>query len=165
MSITSPAIYRAAIGFFRPPDCDEVQGFNLLDFSNSQGAFYCGPATTDGFVLWEGEPGAQPLLISLHGLGAVPVWFVSWPEFQRAIGDAKLDTDELEALPPLLKVSAGHYQETLHPTRSTGRNGLGMIEFNATGSLEDRRSFKVEAVRAGPEQNMKVRIDFRCGLR
>ena len=55
----------------------------------------CTPATTNGLILREGDPGVQPQLISPQGLGAVPVWFASGSELQGAISDGELLTDEL----------------------------------------------------------------------
>jgi len=81
----------AGIVFYRPPACIP-EDFNLLDFFDIPRVFDCNPPTTDGFAIWEHGPGidAAPLLVELHGLGAVPVWFVRWPVLQAAIADDTL---------------------------------------------------------------------------
>jgi len=131
----------AAIVFYRLPEC-VPDDFNLLDFYDF-GAFGCAPPTTDGFFIWSGEPySSAPIQIQLHGLGAVPVWFVSWPELQDAIADDSLTMPELEGMPSLLIGSASFYKETLHPT---DRAQVPMINYVAHGSLESGESFKVHA--------------------
>jgi len=159
--IEREAIYRtdewAAIVFYRPPEC-VPDGFNLLDFYDFENAFSCTPPTTDGFIIWESEPWfSAPIQINLHGLGAVPVWFVSWPELRGAIADDTLTITELGALESLLIGSASFYKETLHPD---GGAWVPMIEFVAYGMLEDGQSFQVHAtlVTVGVTN---VRIAFR----
>ncbi len=136
----------AAIVFYRPPTCIPAN-FNLLDFFDIPGAFECNPPTTDGFAIWEHGPetDSAPLLSELHGLGAVPVWFVSWPALRAATADDVLTIDELEAMQPL-QGSASFYHEVLRPT---GAVNVSTIEFNASGMLGDGRSFRVVASSAG----------------
>jgi hypothetical protein len=145
----------AAIVFYRPPEY--VPGdFNLLDFYDF--AAVGKPTTTDGFIIWDAEPWVSaPIQINLHGLGAVPVWFVRWPELQGAIADDTLTITELGALESLLIGSASFYEETLHPD---GGVRVPMIEFVAHGTLEDGQSFQVHAalITVGVTN---VRIAFR----
>jgi hypothetical protein len=82
------------------------------------------------------------LKAKFQGLGAVPVWFVSWPEMERAVADDVLTIGELESLPSLLKGSAGYYREVIHPTESPAP-GPGSIEFTARGELEGGGAFRV----------------------
>jgi hypothetical protein len=136
----------AAIVFYRPPECvpDGVPyDFDLLDFFDF-GAFGCTPPTTDGFMIWESEPGpdSTPIQINLHGLGAVPVWFVSWPELLAAVADDNLPMSELKEMDSLLIGSASFYKETLHPA---GGAQIPTINFVAHGRLQDGRSFQVHA--------------------
>lgn len=133
----------AAIIFYRPTEC-VPPGFNLLVFYDFENAFGCTPPTTDGFIVWDGEPGnSNPIQIKLQGLGAVPVWFVSWPELQAAMANDYLDIGELAGLPSLMTGSASFYNETLHPT---GAANNPMINFVARGELEDGQPFFVHAV-------------------
>ena len=132
----------AAIVFYRPSEC-VPDNFNLLDFYDFENAFGCTPYTTDGFTIWAGEPWVSaPIQIQLHGLGAVPVWFVGWPEMQAAIADDILSMSELEAMPSLLTGSASFYNETLHPD---GGAQVPMINYVAHGMLDDGRTFRVHA--------------------
>ncbi len=141
----------APIVFYRPPGCVR-DDFNLLEFYDPEFAFDCEPHTTDGFILWEGEPYISfPGLIKLHGLGTVPVWFVEWPKLQEAIADDELLIGELEGLPKLVG-SAGFYNEVLHPGVS--------INLVARGALEDGRVFQLHAnLLAGGVPN--VQLDMR----
>jgi hypothetical protein len=152
----------AGIVFYRPPSCIPAD-FNLLDFFDIPGAFGCTPPTTDGFSIWKHGPGidAAPLLVELHGLGAVPVWFVRWPALQAAIADDTLTMGELVSLQPLVG-SATAYHETLRPT---GEVKVSTIEFNAQGTLTDGRSFQFEATALTPTpantRYLHTRIVFR----
>jgi len=132
----------AAIIFYRPPDC-VPEDFNLLDIMDFT-AFDCTPPTTDGFIIWDGEPWlSAPIQIKLHGLGTVPVWFVSWPELEPAVADDNLTIVELSGLSSLLVGTADIYTETLHPT---GVVKVPMIEYVAKGSLVNGQSFRVHAL-------------------
>ena len=81
----------------------------------------------------------------MRGLGAVPVWFVSWPELEAEIDDDGIVTiTDLEDMNSLRKGSAEFYSETLHPT--TDAVQVPMINFVARGTLEDGESFMVQVI-------------------
>lgn len=158
----------AVIVFYRPPEC-VPDDFNLLDFyafpdEFGPGAFGCTPPTTDGFIIWEGEPGITPIQIKLHGLGVVPVWFVSWAELEMAVGDDELTIIELAGLSSLLVGTADFYSETLHPT---GAAQVPMINYVARGYLEDGTPFHVHALLVADKEdpsidkNTNVQITFK----
>jgi hypothetical protein len=141
----------AVIVFYRPPEC-VPDDFNLLGFfdfpgPSGPGAFACNPPTTDGFNLWRTGPGvdAAPFLAVTHGLGAVPVWFISWPELEAAVQDGVLTMGELEALPSesLLIGSADYFRQVLQPHDAAV---VPMTQFVARGSLEDGRAFRVHGL-------------------
>jgi hypothetical protein len=143
--ISSTEIYHtdewAAVVFYRPPTCIPA-GFNLLDFFDVPAAFDCNPPTTTGFELWDtGPTDPAPKLTELKALGAVPIWFVSWPALQSAIADGELTIGELESLNPRVG-AASFYQETLRPT---GVVNVSTFEANATGTLEKGGSFRFHA--------------------
>ncbi len=134
----------ASIAFYRPTEC-VPDSFNLLEFFDL-GALACNPPTMDGFTVWSGEPYlTAPIQMYFQGLGAVPVWFVSWPELQAAMADNVLTIGELEGMPSLLTGSASFYTETLHPYDPTSVVRSPMIEYQAHGLLDDGRSFKVRS--------------------
>jgi hypothetical protein len=153
----------AAIVFYRPPECIS-DDFNLLDFFDIPGAFDCNPPTTDGFAIWKNGPevDSAPTVLQLHGLGAVPVWFVSWTALQAAVADDVLTIDELNAMQPLKGV-ASFYHEELRPT---GTIKVSTIAVNASGMLDDGRSFHLEMSSAGFSTssdflNFKTQIVFK----
>ena len=146
----------AVIVFYRPPDC-VPDDFDLLLFYD-WAAFDCGPPTTDGFIIWYGEPGdTPPIQIKLRGLGAVPVWFVAWSELGPAVADGTLLMSELEALSTLKTGLASFYTETLHPT---GVVKVPMINYVAQGLSDDGLSFKVH-VTLVTGSHTDVRITFQ----
>lgn len=152
----------AAIVFYRPPEC-VPEDFDLLDVydwpesDDDPGAFGCTPPTTDGFIIWSGEPGlSNPIQIKLWGLGAVPVWFVAWPELEDALLDESLTVPELQAMDSLLKGSASSYTETLHPDGVK----VPMINLVALGILEDGRAFQAHVVYVtGAALNTRIAIE------
>ena len=148
----------AAIPFYRPPECVPAE-FNLLDFFDVPGAFGCNPMTVEQFTIWENGPETDPGPIHARsfGLGAVPVWFVAWPELEAAIADGELTIADLGALPSLIVGSATFYSETINPS-PVAQNPRTVIV--AHGSLEDGRTFQMQGV-ASLDVLVHVRITFR----
>jgi hypothetical protein len=146
-----------AIVFYRPPACIPSD-FDLLT-RFTWAAFGCTPPTTSGFAIWEHGPMVDlaPKQIELKGLGAVPIWFVTWADLQAAMVDGNLTIAELSAMPSLLVGSASYYHETLHPIESANH---GFSEFNARGVLSDGRTFKYHAVMKDL-QLITIAIDFK----
>lgn len=102
-------------------------------------------------------PGSPQIRIGpLRGLGAVPVWFVAWPQLEAALLDGSLTMPELEALSSLLEGSAGFYSETLHPD---GGAKVPMINQVACGTLDDGRPFQLHSIFVTTGV-MNVRIKF-----
>lgn len=101
----------------------------------------------------------------MHGLGAVPSWFVSWAELQAAIADDVLTVPELLALPSLRIGSAGFYKQTQQPgpERPQGA-GNGKIQIVARGILMNGQSFQFQVREMGVEGVSVLRhitIEFR----
>ena len=144
-----------AIAFYRLPSCVPVD-FNLLEFFDWVNCWTCTP-TTEGFEIWKTAPGVDlaPFQQVLTGLGAVPVWFVSWDEMEAAISDGVLKIEELRAFESLIIGSASYYHEVLRPY---GGAKVSVLQLNAYGTLEDGRSFVFEASHA--ESMFKVTISF-----
>ena len=133
----------AAIPFYRDPSCVPAD-FNLLDFFDAPRAFSCG-LTVEGFVVWQNGPPPEdfaPTQSVLRDDGPVPVWLVSWPELEAAMADGVLTIGELAALPSLEVGSADYFHEVLHPSEAARHP---MIQLNASGTLEDGRTFLVQA--------------------
>jgi hypothetical protein len=150
----------AVIPFYRPPECVPA-GFNLLDFFDIPGAFFCGPQTVRTATIWRNGPGIDdaPIMAKSQGLGEMPVWFVTWPVLEVAIADGELTIGELESLPSLMVGTASFYTETLHPGQAAQ---VPLIVFVARGTLEDGRSFQAQATRSGGAGRLThVRIAFR----
>jgi hypothetical protein len=150
----------AVIPFYRPPECVPA-GFNLLDFFDIPAVFGCGPQTVQTATIWRNGPGIDdaPIMAHSQGLGAMPVWFVSWPELESAIADGELTIGELADLPSLLVGTASFYTETLHPTQAAQ---VPLTVFVARGTLADGRIFEAQATRSGGAGRLThVRIALR----
>ena len=161
----------AAIAFYRntesvPPD------FNLLDFFDFSlwATDTSDQLTVDGFEIWGELPPVHlaPKFTKSWGLGAVPVWFTSWPELQGAVADDELTITELASLESLRIGSATFYAETLHPLAPPGLGGAQQphISINAHGYLEDGAQFQFQTVGNGglnlgaPVDIQHIRIRF-----
>ena len=159
----------AAIVFYRDPGCVPAT-FNLLDLfdfpspSNPQGAFGCA-LTVSGFELWTNGPAvdAGPRHAISTGV-SVPIWFVSWPVLQAAIGDNVLTKTELVSLGPL-RGTAKIFHEILNPFVPevfTGGAKVPHLNITASGVLEDGRSFQFlynDVIKKDPL--VEVKIVFR----
>lgn len=136
----------AFIPFYHMP-ADVPPGFDLLDQFDVPGAFLV-PSTVTGFEIWKElppAPGAGPLTVQLHGMGAVPVWFVAWDEWMAATGDGVLTIGELKALPSRIEGTATFYKETLIPAEEA-TTGAVVLQIQARGELKDGQRFQVESV-------------------
>jgi hypothetical protein len=156
----------AAIAFYRntasvPPD------FNLLDFFDFSvwATDTSDQLTVDGFEIWDELPPAHlaPLVTKSRGLGAVPVWFTSWPELQGAVADDVLTITELASLESLRIGSATFYAENLHPTAPPGLGGAqqGHISIDAHGYLDDGTRFQFQTVARGLSADLGVPDDIK----
>ncbi len=74
--------------------------------------------------------------VTMQGLGAVPIWFVSMARFEAAVMNEVLTLPELEALEPLIG-TATSFEEELQPREEDHR-----IVISSSGNLEDGRSFR-----------------------
>lgn len=151
----------AAIPFYRNPSC-VPSDFNLLEMFDVPRAFDC-TLTVQGFEIWPVPPdqgGAGPSQGKYWGLGAVPIYFVSWPELQVAVADRGLTITELLDLPSLKIGSASFFSVDLHP--SGGAANVPHIEISARGVLQDGRQFQFQV--AGGDQSAlikHIKIVFR----
>jgi len=155
----------AAIVFYRDPGCQQLQGFNLLNFFDAPTAFGC-PLTVEGFSLWLGEPfvGA-PKVAKVSGTGAVPVWFVPFSSFQAATQDGVLTVDELAGLEGLIMGTASQFNETLHPhplppELGGGGHKIPKLTLMGHGQLEDGRAFSLVFTEVNDETRA-IEIAFR----
>ena len=156
----------AAVTFLRQPGC-VPDNFNLLDVVDVPGSFGC-PLTVEGFAVFKNAPppvDLAPIQVNMHGLGAVPIWFVSWAELQAAIADDVLTVPELLSLPSLQIGSASFFKETQHPGPERPQGpGNGEIEMTAYGTLTDGRTFQFQVREMGIEQVSilrHIKIEFR----
>jgi hypothetical protein len=159
----------AAIVFYREPGCVPA-GFNLLSFFDFGAVGGSCPLTIEGFEIWREFPPtgvlSGPIQTKSRGLGAVPIWFVAWPEMQALLADRVLTTAELEAAETLLKGTAQIFDETLHPFPAVQ---VPHLSIQASGELDDGRHFQLQVAVAGfhtdccsPQgDKQQVRIEFR----
>lgn len=147
----------AAVVFYRNPACVPAD-FNLMDLFHVPNAFFCG-LTIDGFEIWRNGPppiDPAPMMAEFNGLGAVPIWFVSWPELQAAVADDTLTMTELSAMDSLIVGSATNFHETLHPTGGAKNPKLIMT---ASGTLSDGRTFRLQ--HSGSQGGIQTNISFK----
>lgn len=156
----------AAIPFLRQPGC-VPDDFNLLNLIDVPAAFGC-TLTVGGHLVYKNAPPPvddAPIMANLHGLGAVPIWFVSWPELQVALADDVLTVPELLSLPSLQIGLATFFKETQHPGNERPQGaGNGKIEMTARGTLTDGRTFQFQIREMGVDQQSVVRhvkIEFK----
>jgi hypothetical protein len=143
--------------FYRPVDCIP-ENFNLLRFFDPPRVFACAPMTVDGFAVWETGPGLDPAPMQSRylGLGAVPIWFVRTEDYLAAREDGVLTIGELEALDPLM----GHarlFGQVQHPFPPV-ENSLLVV--NATGTLQDGRSFRLHITHQATKGHDVIQVDF-----
>lgn len=155
---------RTVIVFYRPPGCIPAD-FNLNQFfhfpaENSQGAFACAPPTTTSVEYWANGPDTDPapLIAEMTGRGAVPVWFIAEADVQQAMEDGTVTIGELSALPSRLAGEAAIYTELLHPSQT---NAKALLRFNAEGTLEDGRSFRVHVSYGVPDVEDQTTIEIQ----
>ncbi|MDX1688377.1 MAG: hypothetical protein R3248_10370 [Candidatus Promineifilaceae bacterium] len=155
----------AAVVFYRDPECDQIQGFNLLNFFDPPAAFAC-PSTVHGTNLWVGAPqNGAPKIAHSNGNGAVPVWFIPADVINQATGDGELTIEELAGLDGLIVGHADQFDEVLHPHPLPPALGGGghpnpkLIQ-NAQGWLEDGRRFSLHVTEID-EEVKAIQIQFR----
>ena len=115
----------AVVFFYRSPACVPAD-FNLLDSLDFTPAFPGGPPRPflcelqiEGRALWHSLDDPYPALQFFYGLGAVPTWFVAWPELEAAAADGVLTISELAALPSLQVGEATSFLETIRNSCSS----------------------------------------------
>lgn len=152
-----------AIVFYRPPDCIPAD-FNLNQFfhfpdENSPGAFGCAPPTTTSVETWANDPETDPapLVSEMTGSGAVPIWFFAQSEIETALADGVVTIGELDDLPSQQVGTASTYEELLHPSQS---NESPLIQFAATGTLEDGGNFSMDVSQGAPDVEDHITIDL-----
>jgi hypothetical protein len=145
-----------AVAFMRDPACIPP-GFNLLDAYDVPAALGCAP-TIHGFEVWAHPQDIAPVEIRGSGLGAVPIYFVSWTELQAEVSDRVLTIGELKALPSLKIGFASFFTVGIRPGFQQTLPG---IEMSARGILQNGRQFEFQASGGGRPFEMKhVKIVF-----
>ena len=151
----------AVVIFYRTPECVPAD-FNLLDFFDPPPRPFLCALQIEGHSNWRSVDDPFPADIHLQGTGAVPLWFVRWPELQAAVADDKLTVAELSALPSLLIGSASFFNHSIRNSIRGQRGGNEALV--ASGTLTDGRSFQVEYTekfREGEHLFPHIRIDFK----
>jgi hypothetical protein len=158
----------AAVVFWRQPGCIP-DDFNLLDFLDLTPAFPNGPPrpllcmlTVEGVETWH-DPTTDPFpyQVQVRGSGAVPIWFVAWPELQAAIDDGTLTIAELAGLPSLRIGYASFYQESVRNSTQGRRHPSSTTE--AHGPMADGRTFRLhvsEKLQDGVRSFLSVQIEI-----
>jgi hypothetical protein len=144
----------AVIPFYRDPD-DIPAGFDLLqDFD--PGAAFGADLLIGGFAVFD-EGSTFPRTTQVQGLGAVPVWFVSWEELQGETADLSLTIEELEGMDSLVKGTATLFQEQNH----SSVHPVSHLALLARGTLDGGGTFEVNAVEVALEfVRLEIDLDF-----
>jgi hypothetical protein len=150
----------AVVFFYRPPECVPVD-FNLLDFIDRSGRPFGCALLFEGHTNWRSFDDPYPADSLIQGTGAIPAWFVRWPELQAAVADGDLTVPELSSLPSLIVGVASFYQESIRNDIRGSRDANEALA--ALGTLSDGRVFHVELTERlhdGTHTFIHVRIDF-----
>jgi hypothetical protein len=152
----------AGIVFLRSPSCVPAD-FNLLDWFDRWAAWDC-QLMVEGEEWWHSLTAPPPFQERDRGLGAVPVYFVRWSEFQAAIADDLLTITELQSLPSLMKGSASFLEHVVHNTNQPTNHGHETLVSH--GTLEDGRTFDFRynekfLPETGEHVFPNVKIDFK----
>lgn len=151
----------AVVVFYRTPECVPTD-FNLLDFFDLTDRPFLCALHIESRTNWVSLDDPYPAESFLWGTGAVPVWFVRWPELQAAVADDVLTVGELAALPSLLVGSASFFHESVRNDIRGQRGGNEALV--ASGTLADGRSFvfqMTEKFRDGVHLYNHLRVQFR----
>jgi hypothetical protein len=132
------------IPFFRDPSCIR-SNFNLMEVFDVPAAFSCA-LTVNGFYIIEADApiGTFPLIVQSTGT-AVPFWFVRWDDFSAIAEDGVVTIDDIKALKPITG-TADKFKETLRPRMENHH-----VQINASGILNDGRSFDFHVTHVGDE--------------
>jgi hypothetical protein len=141
----------AVIPFWRSPDAIPPD-FDLLDYFDESAAQ--SPLAVSGFAVFDD---VGPIVSEARGEGAVPVWFVRWPELREAISDGDLRIGELASLSSLRRGLASVYEDQNH---IFGIHPVSHFAFVARGRLDDGTAFDVRVVEVDLDL---VRFDVRFG--
>ena len=115
-----------------------------------------------GFEIRKNSDDYVPIQGKYQGLGDVPVWFVTYEDYDEATRDGYLNLVELYSLDSLIEGSAIFYQETLHPSMGDEGHLQPMKEIVATGDLfynsEDYENFWFHVLWFLDGRNINVNI-------
>jgi hypothetical protein len=138
--------------FHRDPQCVR-EDFNLLELFDAPAAFSC-KLMTEGFFIIEKDAPIGTLPISVQSTGsAVPFWFVRWEDFSRIAADGVVTISDISNLNPITGI-AHKFKEILKP-----RFENHLVNINASGVLEDGRSFSFHVTHVG-DQTKSIRLDI-----
>ena len=156
--------------FYRPVDCvpdtakfaaGDIMGLIFVQVGQpgNPNAFACQPPTTSGQFQWIKGAGG-PARINLKGNGDVPIWFFSTSDL-TGDADGIMTFAELKALDHIKGSASSFREQTL-----TDVIGQSLLKVNASGELEDGRSFRASTVHhlyrdtpsTGPEKAI-IKID------
>ena len=158
----------AAVVFWRSTACIP-DDFNLLlaldltpAFPNGPPRPFLCPLTLEGVATWH-DPATEPFpyLVKVRGSGAVPIWFVAWPELQAAMSDSILTITDLAGLPSLRIGYASFYQESVRNSTQGRRHPSSATV--ARGTMADGGDFRLhvsEKLQGGERHYQAVQIEI-----
>ena len=151
----------AVVAFYRSPECIPA-AFNLLDFLDFSGQPFLCELQIEGRSSWVSLSDPYPANVFNWGTGAVPVWFVRWPELEAAAADDVLTIGELAGLPSLVVGSASFFHESIRNDTRGQRGGNSTAVGSGTLTNGRRFFFEItEKFRDGEHLFPHVSIQFR----
>lgn len=126
----------SVVYFYNTDPSDVPSDFNFLSFFDLRalGAEWA----VAGFGINDNPPN-PPRHTRLHGLGAVPFWFITDTEFATVTADGIVTRPELESLDPIMGFGT-QFNEVLHPAGSSAPQAH--LNTTASGYLVSDGTFK-----------------------
>jgi hypothetical protein len=126
--------------------------FNLLDFIDVPGAFFCGPLTVQAGDAQGRRSVRRPYQSSMK-VWRRSVWLVTWPNYGPIAGSITIA--ELESLPSLVKSTAATFEGDNQPLPTRPSR----LVMNAQGAADGRSFLLAPRRTTSAAATRSVRID------
>lgn len=137
-----------AYAFYHDPD-GIPGGANLIDVDPAARGV---ALTVHGYVIRSDPPPAPPDVFHVENNEDMPVWLVSFDDYEDAAADGVVTIGELEAAASLIRGTADQY------VLNQSTKGANTYATSGNGPLEDGRSFKFLGVWQDDTLNVNVTV-------